>query len=613
MKRLHLKTIGCLLMLSAFIFGFRFEVAADTPEVITGFEELEESQKTFIINAANKPDEASLVAAMPAQLEVYLNGSSESEWIDVEWFHILNEYEESDAYYFQFSPSWDATKYVLSDEIDLYTDAPYIAVFLEDAESGIARTANNKSNETIIFEYLTEKLGYNTAVACGILANIYSESAFNSINLERRFELESGMTDQSYTEGVDLYIAGKTEEEGAYTNFVDDRAGYGLCQWTYPTRKEELLEYAIDKDTSIGDAHMQLSFLEVELKRDITLYKLLRSAPNTAQGAYDAGYQFCYRFERPSNYQTRSIERGNLAVNTYWIKYASDYNPFTDVSEDSRFYNAIMWAYENGITTGKTATTFQPLADCTRGQVVTFLWRTQGCPKPTITKNPFTDVASTSPFYKAILWAYENGITTGKTATTFQPDTVVTREQFVTFLWRCEGELKPTIKNPFTDVAANRYSTHAILWAYENGITTGKTATTFEPASTVIRQHVVTFLYRLYGPEDESDKNFHTHSYTSKVTKEAACEETGTRTYTCSCGDTYVEIIPKKGHNLKDPVEKEPATCSKKGVMLSECADCDYTTTIEIPTDPEAHTFEEVTENDVVIEKCSGCGVTKTS
>ncbi len=174
-------------------------------------------------------------------------------------------------------------------------------------------------------------------------------------------------------------------------------------------------------------------------------------------------------------------------------------SPFIDVSSSSRFYKEIMWAYENGITAGKTATTFAPEADCTRGQVVTFLWRAEGCPEPTISANPFTDVASTSPFYKAILWAYENGITTGKTATTFEPDTVVTREQFVTFLWRCENKPASSVSNPFVDVVAGRYSTPAILWAYENGITTGKTATTFQPSATVIRQHVVTFLYRAYN------------------------------------------------------------------------------------------------------------------
>ncbi len=181
------------------------------------------------------------------------------------------------------------------------------------------------------------------------------------------------------------------------------------------------------------------------------------------------------------------------------ISGGSGNNPFKDVSEDSIFYDAILWAYENEITKGRTATTFEPLADCTRGQVVTFLWRAEGCPEPTITKNPFTDVDPASPYYKAILWAYENGITTGKTATTFQPGVTVTREQFVTFLWRNEGKPASTVKNPFVDVVKDRYSTPAILWAYENGITTGKTLTTFQPAASVIRQHVVTFLYRAYN------------------------------------------------------------------------------------------------------------------
>ncbi len=171
--------------------------------------------------------------------------------------------------------------------------------------------------------------------------------------------------------------------------------------------------------------------------------------------------------------------------------------PFTDVPEGYKFYDEILWAYENGITAGKTATLFQPTGECTRGQVVTFIWREAGCPEPTITKNPFTDVASTSPFYKAILWAYEKGITTGKTATTFQPDVTVNREQVVTFLWRAEGKPAPKADNNFTDVADNTPFTDAISWAAEEGITKGKTATTFQPKSACIREQVVTFLYRV--------------------------------------------------------------------------------------------------------------------
>ncbi len=173
--------------------------------------------------------------------------------------------------------------------------------------------------------------------------------------------------------------------------------------------------------------------------------------------------------------------------------------PFVDVPEGYKFYDEIYWAYTNGITNGKTATTFQPAGDCTRGQVVTFLWRANGCPQPKTTVNPFTDVSTTSPFYKAILWAYENGITKGKTATTFQPDVTINREQVVTFLWRANGCPKPKAGNPFTDVENGTHFTDAICWAAEEGITKGKTATTFQPKVTCIREQVAAFLYRTYA------------------------------------------------------------------------------------------------------------------
>ncbi len=171
-------------------------------------------------------------------------------------------------------------------------------------------------------------------------------------------------------------------------------------------------------------------------------------------------------------------------------------NPFVDVVQGKYYYDSVLWAVDDGITTGKTATTFVPDEECTRAQVVTFLWRYYGCPEPMTTENPFVDVLSHKYYYKAVLWAYEKGITTGKTATTFEPDATVTREQFVTFLWRSENKPISYTGNPFADVPANRYSTTAILWAYENGITTGKSATTFEPASSCLRCQVVTFLYR---------------------------------------------------------------------------------------------------------------------
>ena len=170
---------------------------------------------------------------------------------------------------------------------------------------------------------------------------------------------------------------------------------------------------------------------------------------------------------------------------------------FTDVPEGKFYYESVMWAVENGVTTGKTNTTFAPEENCTRSQIVTFLWRAMGEPEPTITENPFTDAVEGEFYYDAMLWAYENGITTGKTETTFDPKGECTRAQVVTFLWRAMGEPVPSEESTvFTDLKEGEYYCDAVAWAVETGVTTGKPETTFAPTLTSTRGEIVTFLYR---------------------------------------------------------------------------------------------------------------------
>ncbi|MGN0249983.1 MAG: S-layer homology domain-containing protein, partial [Oliverpabstia sp.] len=178
-------------------------------------------------------------------------------------------------------------------------------------------------------------------------------------------------------------------------------------------------------------------------------------------------------------------------------------NPFEDVAKDSYYYDAVLWAVKNDITSGKDETHFAPNDDCTRAQVVTFLWRAMDEPEPKTTENPFVDVKEDKYYYKAVLWAAENGITSGIDETHFAPNDTVTRGQFVTFLHRNEGEPKPNItENPFVDVNESKYYYDAVLWAYENEITKGTDETHFKPESGCTRGQVVTFLYRAYGDEE---------------------------------------------------------------------------------------------------------------
>ena len=172
--------------------------------------------------------------------------------------------------------------------------------------------------------------------------------------------------------------------------------------------------------------------------------------------------------------------------------------PFTDVNAGV-YHDAIMWAYRSKITTGVTDTTFVPNGSCTRAQIVTFLYRAAGSPEvaENVT-NPFTDVSKDSVYYNAIMWAVEKKITTGVTETTFEPNSPCTRAQIVTFLYREAGspELAKDAANPFGDVSDSSVYYNAILWAVGKGITTGVTDTTFVPNDTCTRAQAVTFLFR---------------------------------------------------------------------------------------------------------------------
>ncbi|MDO4314388.1 MAG: S-layer homology domain-containing protein [Oscillospiraceae bacterium] len=174
-------------------------------------------------------------------------------------------------------------------------------------------------------------------------------------------------------------------------------------------------------------------------------------------------------------------------------------NPFTDVKTSAYYYDAVLWAVDQGITNGATATTFGPGITCTRGQIVTFLWRAAGSPAPGSRVNPFEDVKPGAYYYDAVLWAVEQGITNGTTATAFSPNATVNRGQTVTFLWRAAGSPAAAGSNPFADVKPGSYCYDAVLWAVEQGITNGSTATTFGPAASCTRGQIVTFLYRAAG------------------------------------------------------------------------------------------------------------------
>ena len=169
---------------------------------------------------------------------------------------------------------------------------------------------------------------------------------------------------------------------------------------------------------------------------------------------------------------------------------------FVDVPASAYYADAVKWAVEQGITTGTSATTFSPEASCTRAQMVTFLWRAAGSPAPKATTTAFTDLDKSAYYYDAVLWAVEQGITTGTSATTFSPNATVTRGQTVTFLYRFAGQPAVSGSSSFTDVNSSDYYAAAVQWAKEQGITSGTSDTTFSPTNDCTRGQIVTFLYR---------------------------------------------------------------------------------------------------------------------
>lgn len=209
--------------------------------------------------------------------------------------------------------------------------------------------------------------------------------------------------------------------------------------------------------------------------------------------------------ERPTE---ENIESLRIALASMDRKYTAEQmsdlydmveglTPFTDLDSERFYYDAAIWAYLNGTIKGMTETTFAPENSLTRAQVVTMLWRAAGSPEPTTTECKFTDLREGSFYYKAVLWAVENGIANGMSATTFEPETVATRGHALTFLWRAEGKPANTAENPFDDVASNQYCYNAVLWAVENGIVQGMSAGHFGTDVACNRGHMVTFLARL--------------------------------------------------------------------------------------------------------------------
>ena len=240
---------------------------------------------------------------------------------------------------------------------------------------------------------------------------------------------------------------------------------------------DEMGDYALRK-LGVGEGVVfDLNSLDVQ-QGDLVCFTYYQQYPAEEMYWY---YSLCYLVD--------DEQAAQMKADIDAEKAAAGASPFTDVSPDAYYYDAVLWAVEQGITTGTgDGTTFSPLDTCTRSQVVTFLWRAKGCPEPTSTANPFTDVKESDYFYKPVLWAVEQGITTGTSATTFAPLATCTSSQVVTFLWRANGQ-------PAAETTDPQWYAQAVAWANGKQLLDG-TAVPFGPDNLAPRSDIVTYLYR---------------------------------------------------------------------------------------------------------------------
>ena len=199
--------------------------------------------------------------------------------------------------------------------------------------------------------------------------------------------------------------------------------------------------------------------------------------------------------DRDDNKYTFQMPNSKVEIEVSFMRIEDETPVFTDVPTGAYYADAVKWAVEKGVTSGTSATTFSPDMNCTRAQMVTFLWRAAGSPAPKSTTNPFVDIQSGAYYYDAVLWAVEQGITSGTSATTFAPDATCTRAQTVTFLYRAAGSPAVT-GSSFADVAADAYYADAVAWAVSENVTAGTGNGLFSPDVACTRAQIVTFLYR---------------------------------------------------------------------------------------------------------------------
>jgi len=292
------------------------------------------------------------------------------------------------------------------------------------------------------------------------------------------------------------YVDGHTDVWNTYYTYKESGNSWSKTTSVYDYDDQFLYDYTESYNyDSKGNLTSSVEYEDGDLYHNKYYYdsddQVIKIETTIDEGPDQMIDSFIYRYDH-------KIQKENLSINgqNYTTDYIYTVKPFSDVIDTEYFSLPVKWAMDLGITSGTSATTFSPYDSCTRAQAVTFLWRAAHQPEPMSSKNPFKDVSPSDYYYKAVLWAVEQGITKGISDNEFGPGQTCTRAQIVTFLHRFRGEPGIGGTVSFTDVHEGDYFYGAVLWALADKITNGTTSTTFSPGDNCTRGQIVTFLFR---------------------------------------------------------------------------------------------------------------------
>lgn len=477
-----MQRIGAMLLAASMSIGMvqTGVLAADAVQADTAWQQMAAQTFTGFADAGTQiaeitftfgQAESELTAQMPQTLTVYLTDGSTAD-IPVSWV-CLGDYANTDDYYYEYVPQWDMSAYSPEGVLDSASGVPYVLAQRVDtsapaAQKGTSQKAALNSNVYTIFNFLVSECGFNAAAACGVIANIECESNFNP-NL-----------------------------------WGDNNTSYGICQW-HNERLTAMQNWCDSNGYNWKTLTGQLNYLKKELSANdskylyngLTIANKLKAKANTADGAYDAGYDWCYYYEVPANKKTRSKERGDRAKNTYWPQLKDSsvtvdpdetqsgqvYSIFSDVKKGVWYCTPIQYVYDNEIMTGTSKTTFEPNTSLNRAMAATVLYKlsqTDSKFKLSSTNTAsFSDVPSNAWYTKAVKWAAGAGIVKGYDNGTFGPSDKITREQFATILYAyakklgCNVSATTSLSSYSDSGSISSYATTAMKWAVAKKIMTG--------------------------------------------------------------------------------------------------------------------------------------------